>query len=107
MPLSDVINVLRLRDLQDLVLKAHQHKVEQLGHACCVKFHDRRVCKLLKDLLNARHRVHLLRPEQLLLKTLVQHTLDNIAEHLQGPVLVNILRTQPLVKNVNHLPAKI
>ena len=56
-------DLFRLAGLLSLVLHSHEHEIEELPHARCVKFHYGAVGELLEHFACADHRVHLLRFE--------------------------------------------
>lgn len=90
-----------------LALESHKHQIKQFLHTCGVQFHDRAVGQLLKDLLGTCHGVHGLTPEKLLHELGGKHALDDVLEYLLGAVLADVLRAESLLKDVNHLTAKV
>ena len=63
--------------------------------------------QLFKDLPGGCHGVHFLWPEQFLYKFLREHGLNDILEDFLATLMPDVLRPETLVKDVNHLTAKV
>lgn len=92
--------------LNRLQLDAHQHQVKELLHAALVQSHYGGVCQSDEDLPRLDQRVHRLRSKHFLDELLGQHRLHNILEYLLASLSCHILRSEPLVQDVDHLSSK-
>jgi len=65
------------------------------------------VRELLEYLPSRLHGVHLLGAEELLHELLRQHRLHHVLQHLLRTLAPDLLGTEALVQDIDHLPAQV
>ena len=102
---SDEIKFLRLNCHLHLILQSHYHQIVKFLHASIIELHDGTMGQLFKDSFCRIHFIHGLRAEKLANKLICKHATNNIIEDLNRSFLCNILRTQTLIQDIDHLTA--
>ena len=104
---SHVGDLLIVATLNRLHLHTHEHQVEQLLHTGFIQPHNGRMRQLYKNLSRLIETVHRLWSENLAHELFTEHSFDNILQDFLTSVRSDVLRSETLVKDVNHLTSKI